>query len=52
LDYYYAFYAVLSILNFLYYLVAARLFVYNVDVDKQREEELKDAINLQNDGPS
>ncbi|XP_052170323.1 protein NRT1/ PTR FAMILY 5.2-like [Diospyros lotus] len=52
LDYYYAFYAVLSILNFLYYLVAAKLFVYNVDVDKQRAEELKDAINLQKDGPS
>lgn len=34
LDYYYAFMAVLSFLNFLCFLVAAKFFVYNVDVTK------------------
>lgn len=32
LDYYYAFMAVLSLLNFLCFLVVAKMFVYNVDV--------------------
>ncbi|MCD7464126.1 hypothetical protein HAX54_052170 [Datura stramonium] len=36
LDYYYAFYAVLSFINFLFFLVVARLFVYNTDRDQQR----------------
>ncbi|KAK7245334.1 hypothetical protein RIF29_40174 [Crotalaria pallida] len=33
LDYYYAFMAILSFINFLCFLVAAKFFVYNVDVD-------------------
>lgn len=37
LDYYYAFLAILSFLNFFFYLVAARFFFYNVDVDSKRE---------------
>ncbi|KAK7267687.1 hypothetical protein RIF29_20365 [Crotalaria pallida] len=32
-DYYYAFMAILSFINFLCFLVAAKFFVYNVDVD-------------------
>uniref|UniRef100_A0A5B7BW04 Uncharacterized protein n=1 Tax=Davidia involucrata TaxID=16924 RepID=A0A5B7BW04_DAVIN len=38
LDYYYAFYAVLSFLNFLFFLVVAKYFVYNVDMDESRRE--------------
>ncbi|XP_020222024.1 protein NRT1/ PTR FAMILY 5.2-like [Cajanus cajan] len=36
LDYYYAFMAILSFLNFLCFLVAAKFFVYNVDVTQNR----------------
>ncbi|CAK7349321.1 unnamed protein product [Dovyalis caffra] len=44
LDYYYAFLAILSFLNFLLYLAAARFFVYNVDVDSRRDlQEQKEA---------
>ncbi|KAG6416220.1 hypothetical protein SASPL_123645 [Salvia splendens] len=32
LDYYYAFYAVISVVNFVFFLVVARLFVYNTDM--------------------
>ncbi|GFZ20197.1 peptide transporter 3 [Actinidia rufa] len=44
LDYYYAFYAVLSFLNFLFFLVVAKYFVYNAVVDDERRRELQEAI--------
>lgn len=44
LDYYYAFYAVLSILNFLFFLVVAKFFVYNAEVDSEHRKELPEAI--------
>lgn len=37
LDYYYAFLAILSFLNLLFYFLVAKLFVYNVDVDSKRD---------------
>ncbi|KAJ9169650.1 hypothetical protein P3X46_017814 [Hevea brasiliensis] len=42
LDYYYAFLAVLMFLNLLIFLVVAKFFVYNIDVDSKRE--LQEAI--------
>ncbi|XP_027188302.1 protein NRT1/ PTR FAMILY 5.2-like [Cicer arietinum] len=36
LDYYYVFMAVLSLLNFLFFLVVAKFFVYNVDVTQNK----------------
>jgi peptide/histidine transporter 3/4 len=36
LDYYYVFMAVLSLLNFLFFLVVAKSFVYNVDVTQNK----------------
>nr|KYP62426.1 Peptide transporter PTR3-A [Cajanus cajan] len=41
LDYYYAFMAVLSFLNFLCFLVASKLFVYNVNDVKQNRSSLE-----------
>lgn len=38
LDYYYAFYAVLSFINFLFFLIVARLFVYNTEINKANKE--------------
>ncbi|KAI3760201.1 hypothetical protein L1987_50592 [Smallanthus sonchifolius] len=43
LDYYFAFYAVLSFVNFLFFLVVAKNFDYNVEVNKM-EHELKEDI--------
>ncbi|KAK2984621.1 hypothetical protein RJ640_029127 [Escallonia rubra] len=42
LDYYYAFFAVLSLLNFLFFLVVAKYFVYNTDTNESKRE-LQDA---------
>ncbi|GMI69272.1 ARABIDOPSIS THALIANA PEPTIDE TRANSPORTER 3, NRT1/ PTR family 5.2, peptide transporter 3 [Hibiscus trionum] len=44
LDYYFAFLAVLGFLNFIFFLVVARLFVYNTDV-KQSESDLQEAMD-------
>ncbi|XP_059660302.1 protein NRT1/ PTR FAMILY 5.2-like [Cornus florida] len=38
LDYYYAFYAILSFLNLLFFLVVAKSFVYNADVNESQRE--------------
>lgn len=38
LDYYYAFYAVLSFLNLLFFLVVAKFFVYNTETNKTNKE--------------
>ncbi|KAJ8534641.1 hypothetical protein K7X08_016369 [Anisodus acutangulus] len=38
LDYYYAFYVVLTFLNFLFFLVVARFFVYNTEINKTNKE--------------
>lgn len=43
LDYYYAFYAVLSLLNFLFFLVVAKFFVYNTE-NNEAKWELKEAM--------
>ncbi|CAN4091529.1 unnamed protein product [Withania somnifera] len=48
LDYYYAFYAVLSFINFFFFLVVARLFVYNTDINhtnKELQEAMQPALN-------
>ncbi|KAL5792697.1 hypothetical protein ACOSP7_001291 [Xanthoceras sorbifolium] len=37
LDYYYAFLAILSFLNLLFYLIVSKSFVYNADVDSKRD---------------
>lgn len=47
LDYYYAFLAVLSFINFLFYLLVAKFFVYNVDVDNRRD--LQEALEISQD---
>ncbi|KAL1559641.1 protein NRT1/ PTR FAMILY 5.2-like [Salvia divinorum] len=40
LDYYYAFYAIISVLNLVFFLVVARLFVYNTDLaDRETGED-------------
>ncbi|KAF7121201.1 hypothetical protein RHSIM_Rhsim13G0039000 [Rhododendron simsii] len=44
LDYYYAFYAVLSFLNLLLFLVISKFFVYNAELDNERGKELQEAI--------
>ncbi|XP_057781629.1 protein NRT1/ PTR FAMILY 5.2-like [Salvia miltiorrhiza] len=47
LDYYYAFYAVISLLNLLFFLFVARLFVYNTEVsDRETEFQGEDAAAL------
>ncbi|KAI3742700.1 hypothetical protein L1987_60393 [Smallanthus sonchifolius] len=38
LDYYYAFYAILSFLNLLFFLVVAKYFVYNTEVNESQTE--------------
>ncbi|KAM7521741.1 hypothetical protein LguiA_011643 [Lonicera macranthoides] len=43
LDYYYAFYAVLSLLNFFFFLVVAKFFVYNTETNEAKWE-LKEAM--------
>ncbi|CAA2955440.1 NRT1 PTR FAMILY -like [Olea europaea subsp. europaea] len=43
LDYYYAFFAVLCFLNFLYFLLVAKLFVYNTEL-RDTERKLHEAI--------
>ncbi|XP_059660301.1 protein NRT1/ PTR FAMILY 5.2-like isoform X2 [Cornus florida] len=47
LDYYYAFYAVLSILNSLFFLVVAKSFVYNVDINECQRELQESMETLQ-----
>ncbi|XP_051142068.1 protein NRT1/ PTR FAMILY 5.2-like [Andrographis paniculata] len=43
LDYFYAFYAVLSFLNLIFFLVVAKMFVYNTEVSTQMElQKLKE----------
>ncbi|KAA3458700.1 protein NRT1/PTR FAMILY 5.2-like [Gossypium australe] len=49
LDYYYAFLAAMGSLNFIFFLIVARYFVYNVDVT---ERDLKEAIEASLDKPS
>ncbi|KAK8717936.1 hypothetical protein V6N13_045186 [Hibiscus sabdariffa] len=44
LDYYFAFLGVLGFLNFIFFLVVARHFVYNTDV-KQSESDLQEAMD-------
>ncbi|KAE8730619.1 Protein NRT1/ PTR FAMILY 5.2 [Hibiscus syriacus] len=44
LDYYFAFLAVLGFLSFIFFLVVARLFVYNAEV-KQSESDLREAMD-------
>ncbi|PIA36295.1 hypothetical protein AQUCO_03400294v1 [Aquilegia coerulea] len=39
LDYYYGFYVVLTLINFIFFLVVAKYYVYNVDVDSERKSE-------------
>ncbi|KAJ9176477.1 hypothetical protein P3X46_011786 [Hevea brasiliensis] len=46
LDYYYAFLAVLSLVNFFLYLVVANLFVYNVDIESKRDMHEEMEISL------
>ncbi|KAI3449811.1 hypothetical protein Pfo_006476 [Paulownia fortunei] len=49
LDYYYAFYAVLSFLNLLFFLVVAKLFVYNTetsDTDMELQVKEEDPHNI------
>lgn len=41
LDYYYAFYAVLSFINLLFYLLAAKYFVYNKEDDESATTDLE-----------
>ncbi|KAI3460981.1 hypothetical protein Pfo_017644 [Paulownia fortunei] len=48
LDYYYAFYAVLSFLNLLFFLVAAKLFVYNTETSNKEMELQAAAEDSQN----
>lgn len=43
LDYYYAFFAILCFINFIYYLVVAKFFVYNLEVDEERRIELQES---------
>lgn len=43
LDYYYAFFALLSFLNFLLYLVVAKFYVYNSDINETKRE-LQEAL--------
>lgn len=50
LDYYYAFLAVLSFLNLFFYLVVAKFFVYNVDVDSKRDLQLESMETTQGKG--
>ncbi|KAL7585914.1 hypothetical protein Lser_V15G41848 [Lactuca serriola] len=38
IDYYYVFYAILSFVNFFFFLVAAKNFDYNVEVDETKQE--------------
>ncbi|CAK9165600.1 unnamed protein product [Ilex paraguariensis] len=38
LDYYYVFFAILSFINFLFFLVVAKLFVYNTDMEESNTE--------------
>nr|XP_043637560.1 protein NRT1/ PTR FAMILY 5.2-like [Erigeron canadensis] len=49
LDYYYAFYAVLSFVNFIFFLVVAQSFEYNAEVIES-EHELKDAKKITEQG--
>ncbi|XP_061343377.1 protein NRT1/ PTR FAMILY 5.2-like [Gastrolobium bilobum] len=53
LDYYYAFMAVLSLINFLCFLVAAKFFVYNVDATQNKSGlEVNPASSQDNNGIS
>ncbi|GMN49033.1 hypothetical protein TIFTF001_018213 [Ficus carica] len=47
LDYYYAFLAVLAFLNFLFFLLVAKFFVYNAEVKKSKNVDLNDQKTLQ-----
>ncbi|KAL4558635.1 hypothetical protein LXL04_036836 [Taraxacum kok-saghyz] len=46
LDYYYAFYAILSFVNFLCFVVAAKNFDYNVEVNENEQELEPDIGNV------
>ncbi|CAA3020471.1 NRT1 PTR FAMILY -like [Olea europaea subsp. europaea] len=50
LDYYYAFSAVLSFLNLLFFLIVAKLFVYNAESNNERE--LQEALGAQPNKPT
>nr|XP_043612298.1 protein NRT1/ PTR FAMILY 5.2-like [Erigeron canadensis] len=50
LDYYYAFYAILSFLNLLFFLVAAKYFVYNTEVNESENELQEDIVKYTEQG--
>ncbi|XP_071687693.1 protein NRT1/ PTR FAMILY 5.2-like [Rutidosis leptorrhynchoides] len=50
LDYYYAFFAILSFVNFLYFLVVAKYFVYNVEVNGTENELQEDVGKVTEQG--
>lgn len=55
LDYFYALYAILSFINFLFFLLVARLYVYNADVDmteSKRELQIAMESTLPNEATS
>lgn len=46
LDYYYAFFAILSFVNFLFFLVVAKFYAYNTDITINKEtEQLEEDVN-------
>ncbi|KAG5587498.1 hypothetical protein H5410_047932 [Solanum commersonii] len=45
LDYYYAFYAVLSFINLFLFIVVARLFVYNTEINKELQEAMQPSLS-------
>ncbi|KAH0633907.1 hypothetical protein KY290_037352 [Solanum tuberosum] len=45
LDYYYAFYAVLSFINLLLFIVVAKLFVYNTEINKELQEAMQPSLS-------
>ncbi|KAK6780681.1 hypothetical protein RDI58_022865 [Solanum bulbocastanum] len=45
LDYYYAFYAVLSFINLLLFIVVAKLFVYNTEINKELQEVMQPSLS-------
>ncbi|KAI3667997.1 hypothetical protein L6452_43068 [Arctium lappa] len=50
LDYYYAFYAILSVMNLLFFLVAAKYFVYNTEVNVSENELREDIVKFTEKG--
>lgn len=49
LDYYYAFYAVLSFINLLFFIVVAKLFVYNTEINKELQESMQSKSIIEED---